>query len=676
MAFAWFNKREKNKNPFVIQRGKIKNGTLGSPSRLEWTEESFIFDKKNKEMVGRNFNLERVYLVGLFLFLFIFVILVRTAWLQIARGEYYYNMAEGNRIRSERIEAKRGVIYDRNNKPLVRNRANFLLYFVPADLPQENELNRIISRISEVLNSTAYQETELSDETATVKVSLTREELEKKIKEDLGKIKPGSAEAYQPLFILDNIPYEKAMLLSLESADWNGVVVTNKISRDYNLSSLSLSHVLGYIGKISPNELKKYGDEYLPIDYVGKTGVEYFWENELKGVNGKKQIEVDALGKEKKIISREEAQDGHNLVLSIDTDLQKKLEDTIAQTLSKLKLTKAAAVMMNPNNGEILALVSFPTYDDNVFARGITAEEYGQLADDPAKPLFDRAVSGEYPSGSTIKPVIAAAALEEKIINENTSFLSTGGIRVGEWFFPDWKAGGHGVTNVRRALAESINTFFYYIGGGYQDFRGLGVEMINKYGKLFGLGTQTGIDLNGEAGGFLPTKEWKEKIKGERWYIGDTYHLAIGQGDLLVTPLQVAAYTAVFANGGSLYRPHLVKEILSRKDNIISRVEAAPVRSKFIDAYNIKIVRQGLRQTVTAGSARSLQSVPVPVAGKTGTAQWSSVKPAHAWFTGFAPYDNPEVVITVLVEEAGEGSSIAAPIARDVLSWYFSQEDL
>jgi len=270
--------------------------------------------------------------------------------------------------------------------------------------------------------------------------------------------------------------------------------------------------------------------------------------------------------------------------------------------------------------------------------------------------------------------VLAAAALEEGIINENTSFISTGGLRIGEWFFPDWKVGGHGVTNVRKAIAESVNTFFYYIGGGYGDFVGLGIDRMVRYEKIFGLGKQTGIDIIGEAKGFLPTKDWKETIKGERWYVGDTYHAAIGQGDITVTPLQVANYTAVFANGGLLYRPHFIRQVLSSDDKIIRQVDHKPIKSNVVSSENIKIVREGMRQTVAAGSARSLASAPVAVAGKTGTAQWSSNKPNHAWFTGFAPYDKPQIVITILIEQGGEGSSVAVPIAREVLEWYFSNK--
>ncbi|HQO11142.1 MAG TPA: penicillin-binding transpeptidase domain-containing protein, partial [bacterium] len=223
-----------------------------------------------------------------------------------------------------------------------------------------------------------------------------------------------------------------------------------------------------------------------------------------------------------------------------------------------------------------------------------------------------------------MKPVVAAAALQEKIISENTSFLSVGGIYIGQWFFPDWKAGGHGLTDVRKALAESVNTFFYYIGGGYQDFVGLGVDRLVTYMRLFGFGEKTGIDLNGESAGFVPTPSWKEETKNEAWYIGDTYHIAIGQGDILVTPLQVANFTAAIANGGTLYRPSLVQSLLAENNQKIKDIAPEIIRRDFIDPYNLQVVREGMRQTVTAGSARSLRVLPVSVAGKTGTAQWSS----------------------------------------------------
>jgi len=653
-------KRRESDNPFSEKSGELRNGQLSTVHRTEWSEDVYITQKQDKEIIGQAFNFSKLYFVGFVMASSVLILVAKTAWLQIVQGEYYYQMAEGNRVRIERIEPKRGVIYDRNLNSLVRNKANFLLYLVPADLPDDEvETDGIIKKISTILAVKTFEE----------------------IKGELAKVDKYSLEAFQPLFVADNIEYENAMKLYLESENWSGVVLTNKFRREYlntvkftddeKLYGLSFSHILGYTGKINDSELEKYGDEYLPIDYIGKMGIEYFWENELKGSGGKKQIEVDALGKEKKILGQVDAIDGHNLVLSIDTAMQIKLEEILIKQLEKLNLPKASAVVMNPNNGEVLAMVSIPSYNNNLFARGISQDEYTVLVEHPDKPLFNRAVSGEFPSGSTFKPIMAAAALQEKVVSEHTSFLSVGGISIGQWYFPDWLAGGHGSTDIRKAISQSVNTYFYYIGGGYNDFVGLGVDRIVKYSELFGLGSQTGIDLAGEADGFVPTKEWKVETKGENWYIGDTYHLSIGQGDLLVTPLQVAAYTSVFANAGKLYRPHLVKEILSSDDKVVGAVSTEPVRENFIDDYNMMVVRQGMRQTVTSGSGRRLDTLPITSAGKTGTAQWSTVKDPHAWYTGFAPYDNPELAFTVLIEEGKEGSTVCVPVIQEFLQWYY-----
>ncbi len=657
-------RQSRDVDPFVIQTGKGKSAKLSMVNRCKWSEDVYIADKEERETIGQNFNIKILPWLALALVFFLAIILAKTAWLQVVKGEYYFSLAEGNRLRIERVEPRRGVIYDRTGRTLVRNKANFLLYFIPADLPRgENELHNIIAAISRIIKDPGEEE--------IYKILSVIEDRR-------------SLEAYQPLFIVDKIPYEEAMRLYLASDNWPGVVLSQKTNREYLVYGIdnqdqntkvghSLSHIIGYTGKINQDELDSYGGGYWPIDYIGKMGIEYFWENELKGESGKKHIEVDALGKEKKIIKQAEALDGHNIILSIDTYVQVKLEEILIKQLDELELTRGVAVVLDPSNGEVLAMVSLPAYDNNAFARGISIDDYQTLISHKDKPLFNRAISGEYPSGSTIKPVWAASALEERIVSEYTSFLSVGGIRIGQWFFPDWRAGGHGRIDVRRAIAESVNTYFYNIGGGYENFRGLGVDRMVEYGELFGLGTQTGIDLAGEASGFLPTRSWKEEVKGERWYIGDTYHMAIGQGDLLVTPLQVALFTSVFANGGKLYRPHFIHQVLTGDDKPFSAVHSELVREDFIDAYNIHVVREGMRRTVTDGSARSLQSVPTAVAGKTGTAQWSSKNDHHAWFTGFAPFDNPELVITVLIEEGGEGSDTAVPVVREFLTWYFGE---
>ncbi len=325
---------------------------------------------------------------------------------------------------------------------------------------------------------------------------------------------------------------------------------------------------------------------------------------------------------------------------------------------------------MDPRDGSILALVSLPAYDDNLFSGTVSSTEYQKLVQDPDHPLLPRAWAGVYPSGSTVKPTIAVAALSEGIITPQTTVNSVGGLRIGSTFFPDWKAGGHGITNVRKAIALSVNTFFYYVGGGYESFIGLGVDRLTSWMRKFGLGRQSGIDVPGEASGFVPSKEWKEKTKGERWYTGDTYNLSIGQGDLLVTPVQVALWTAEVANGGWRVIPHFGWYEGAQADGTLLAT-STHVGDQIAAPDVMKTVELGMRDTVTYGSGRALVNFPVAVAGKTGTAQWRNDKPNHAWFTAYAPFDDPQIVVTVLLEEGGEGSSVAVPVAQKVLqAWY------
>jgi penicillin-binding protein 2 len=680
---------DKREDPFTVKEGSFRFGGLkDSFYYTDWTEESFLADSSHKSIVSRSFDFRYLKYFALVFLAALSVLIIRAAWLQVVKNDYYRLLAEDNRLRAEIIEPKRGIIYTSDLQPLVRNKANFVLYVRPIDLPK-NELVRdnLLRRISAVLEGqptavSGSSQTAVDQAASSSLTVIADNAFFYSLKEKVAAVKIGSLESYQPLFITDNIEYEKAMLIALELPDWPGVFLSNKIRREYLtgvstsspevLAESSLSHILGYTGKINDAEWQDLGSEYSLIDYVGKMGIEYAWEKELKGKAGRKNIEVDALGRQKKIINEVAAVNGANLQLSINLPLQLKAEEVTKAYLERAGLRRASVIIMDPNNGEILTLVSLPAYDNNLFARGISQIEYDRFLNDPDRPLINRSVSGEFPSGSTIKPIFAAAALEEKIITDKTSFVSTGGLRIGEWFFPDWKAGGHGITDVRKALAMSVNTFFYYIGGGYNDFTGLGLSGLVKYSQLFGLGEKTGIDLPGEGRGFVPTKDWKEKTKQEPWYIGDTYHFAIGQGDVIVTPLQVANYTAAIANGGTLYQPHLVHRILGEDNRVVSEIEPKIIRSNFIAQENLQIVREGMRATVTLGSAQSLSVVPVEVAGKTGTAQWSTKKSPHAWFTGFAPYNNPTVVITVLVEEGVEGSTIAVPIARDILNWYFS----
>ena len=672
-------------DPFVIQEGKFDYKNLkDSVYYSDWTEESFLQNTGDKEALSHSFdynNLKYFFLVFIFGFL---LLLGRAFLLQVLKNDQYALLAEGNRLRSINIEPKRGIIYDRNFRPLVRNSANFVLYLRPIDLPRDELERDTLLRKIVIISSGKLEDTDDLYALEPSGLDLVADLAGfYEIKEKLSRVIIGSLESYQPLFVADKLDYETALFISLKASDWPGVLVSNKTGREYViptteadksfqiLGESSLAHILGYTGKINDKELKAYGSNYSLIDYPGKTGIEYFYEADLKGLAGKKNVEVDALGRQKKIVNEIPARDGYNVRLTLDLDLQLKAEEILKEHLDKNKKTRASLVAIDPRDGSILALVSLPAYNNNLFSSGISQSNYDLLINNLDRPLLNRAIAGEFPAGSTVKPIFAAGALEENIINAATSFLSTGGIRISQWFFPDWKAGGHGNVNVKNALAWSVNTFFYYIGGGYADFSGLGVEGLIKYSKLFGLGEKTGVDLPGEVAGLVPTQEWKEDRVDEPWYIGDTYHFSIGQGYLLTTPIQVANYTAAIANGGTLYEPHLAAEVFVEGGKIIKKIEPKIIRQNFIASDKLNIVREGMREAVTYGSARLLDYLPFSSAGKTGTAQWSSIKNTHAWYIGFAPYENPEIAFVILVEEGGEGSSVATPIAFDLLKWYF-----
>jgi penicillin-binding protein 2 len=660
-----FHKKSQNNpdDPFTLKHGGFKHGKLEKYSHFrEWIESSFIPSGRIGEVVGRTFEFVRLKFFIFFIFLFSVLLLGRVAWLQIIKGDYYSSLSNNNSVRTQTIEAKRGIIFDATGRPLVRNAANFILYLTPSAMPSDPaKKDQVLEKAGAIIfpNDPAQKESLLAG-----------------LRDKLDKINPNSPDYTKPISLADNLDYDKAMLFNLSADEMPGITLSTKDLREYLTDGIfSLSHILGYTGKVSDTDLTP-DSGYKSIDYIGKAGLETTWENTLKGSSGEKKIQVDAFGAEKKVMSETPAVDGSDLILSLDYDLQKKSEQILESRLKALKISeKATVIVMNPNNGEILTMISLPAYDNNLFAKGISSADYAKLANDPNKPFLDRAISGEYPSGSTVKMVVAAAALQEKVISEHTTVNSTGGLHVNQYFFPDWLAGGHGITDVRKALAWSVNTFFYMIGGGYDKFVGLGVDRLTKYMRLFGLGTETGIDLPNESPGFVPSIAWKKQVKGESWYIGDTYHLAIGQGDLLVTPLQDANWTAVFANHGTLYQPHLVKAILTNDDKTITPVAPKILGQNLVDPYNIEVVRQGMRQAVTSGSAAKLQSLPVEAAAKTGTAQWGSGTGSapHAWFTCFAPYKNPQIVVTVMVEEGIEGSQISLNVAQDILQYYFTR---
>jgi len=628
------------KNPFAI-RNNISS-IKGYTSQKNQGNDFWFTHTGEKINLFLNHN--KIKIIILVCLLTFFVILSRLFWLQVIKGNEYNAIAKGNRIRQRIIPAERGIIYDRFGTPLVTNVASYNLYFIPADLPDDKVY--LIKRLAKIL-----------------------EKSQKEINDILNSVITNS---YQPVLITNNLRHEQIIALKTIENELAGIELSVEPQRKY-IENSGLAHILGYVGKINQEELKNK-ENYRFNDFIGKNGIELFYEDYLKGQDGIQEVEVNASGKTQKILNKISPHIGQDIILSVDLDLQKEITQVLSQALKKNKTAHgASAIALDPNSGEVLAMVSLPDYDNNYFSAGILASAYNDYLNDKNNPLFNRSIAGNYPPGSTFKPLMALAALEDGVINKNKTFLSTGGLRIGQWFFPDWKYGGHGRTNVIKAIAESVNTFFYYIGGGYSDFTGLGVEKIVAYAKKFYLNNKLGIDLPGEASGFLPTRKWKEKTKGEPWYIGDTYHLSIGQGDILVTPLQVATYTATIANGGILYQPHLLKIITTDNSSQNFKQLNYILADNIATQKNIDIVRQGLRAAVLKGSARSLQYLPVSSAGKTGTAQVGGQQNYHAWFTGFAPYESPKIVLTILIENGGEGSSVSVPVFKEVINWYFTE---
>lgn len=611
----------------------------GKRDKMPSKEHEVTFDRyASHAPVHFKLSSRRVVLFSLLLMVMMFLLLTRTAYLQLARGEYYQSMAEGNRVRIERISAIRGGLYDRNGKKIVKNIPSFSVVAIRGDLPKEEEREALYQKLSELLGYS--------------------------VEEILTIIQEAPVSQFEDIPLKSKIPYDDALPLLLALEDTPGITVRESFYRQYPYEE-SFAHLLGYVGVMNQDDWEQYKPKnYQYSDRIGKTGLEKQYEQQLRGVDGRQKVEVNVLGKPLDVIDTVPPQKGDDLYLSISADLQEKMYAVLENILDDIGQDRAAAIALDPRNGEMLAAVSFPSFDNNDFVQGISSEQYTSLVQDSSRPLFNRAFSGEYPSGSTIKPIIASAALEEGVVTPSYSIYSSGGLEIGAWYFPDWQAGGHGRTNLRKAIAESVNTYFYLIGGGDNDsFQGLGVERMKEYSKRFGLSNITGLDFPGEADGFLPSAEWKEEVKGERWYLGDTYHFAIGQGDVLVTPLQISSAFAVFANGGTLYKPHFLRQ--QNQD----RIEGIVVNEQVVSEETISAVRAGLRDTIVYGSARSLNSLPVAAAGKTGTSQFSSLKDPHAWFSVFAPYENPEIVLTILIEE-GETSNVAVRAAREILEWW------
>jgi len=619
-------------------------------SRRRWRGE---LDKNRRERTNGQaiFALLRALVILMF-----GVLVIQLINLQLIQGGEFKDQAEINALREIDIPAARGLIYDRNGTLLVLNEADFAIAIVPGDLPDRGQ-TAVYRLLADVI-----------DIDATEIESLVAAGIERQ-----GE--------YNPVIILDRLDRETALILMELQPHAPGMRVMVDPSREYLTGSL-LSHVLGYVGPISVEEFEELSvDRYNPQDFIGKNGVELEYESALRGKPGKRLIEVDASGRELEVISERLPLDGSNLVLTIDIDLQREVARILE--LHAGDSDNAAAAVMDVRTGEVLAMVSMPSFDNNVFDSALSSAELAALIETPGKPLVNHALAERYPPGSTFKTIVGAAALEEGVATTATTITSRGYITVENEFdpnvlyiYPDWAE--LGVLDFYDGLAMSSNVYFYYLAGGYPDegFNGLGEERVAAYARAFGLGSPTGIDLPGESPGFVPDATWKSDTFNEPWTLGDTYNFGIGQGFLAATPLQMLTAIASLSNGGQLLTPHVVKELVDSHGNVLQEIAAGarttvPVSPAFLDA-----VTAGMRQSVTDGVASSAAVNGVNIAGKTGTAEFGPVRDdgtleTHGWFVGFAPFEEPEIAVVVFVQR-GSGGRDASPAASQIFDYYFN----
>lgn len=566
---------------------------------------------------------------------------IRLYTLQVMRGEELRLLSDNNRIRLHRTQATRGTVRDRFGRTIVDSRGSFDAVLVPEDT---NDLQTTVENLSQLLHQS-------SAETQAI------------LRHAKGR------PAFQEVIVKRDLSWDDISAIETHQLDLPGVSLRITPVRSYPYGS-SLAHVLGYVGEVNPDEMAKGGD-YRMGDLIGKSGLERRWEKYLRGVDGGQQVEVDSVGRKLRTLREVPEIPGNTLTLSFDLDLQAAAEEVFQDK-------QGAAVAVDPRNGEILALVSAPSYDPNLFARGIRPQEWRDLMRDPLKPLNDRAVQGQYPPGSTFKIIVAAAALEEGVVNPFTRIGCGGGVQFGNHYFRCWKKGGHGSMNLHDALVNSCDTYFYQVG------QKLGIDAIADWAHKFGLGMPTGVDLDHEKSGTIPSTWWKKKRFKEPWYAGETLSNAIGQGYVTATPLQMAQAISTIAVG-KRYRPHFVRQVEAPDGQIVETYEPEVVAELPMKSPAQLQLRQALRDVVAKGTGSKAKLEGIEVGGKTGTSQVvtlgkTRLKAAqlpreqrdHAWFVAFAPVDEPQIAVAVIVEHAdGGGGAIAAPAAKQIMQAYF-----
>lgn len=580
----------------------------------------------------------------------IFLLLViRLFYLQIIEGEEYRRLSESNCIRLQNIDAQRGLIYDRNGNLLVDNRPSFDLSII---LKDAGAVSDTVEKIATYLKVPS-----------------------KKLQSMVSN--KGGLLSYKPIVLKRDMERDQLAMIEVHKFDLPGIVINIKPKRHYISDGLA-AHLIGYLGQINNRELKKkkYPDA-ISGDFVGKSGVEKSYDSYLRGKRGGRQVEVNATGQVVKVLKTVDAIQGNNVILTIDIKLQK-----IAEKLMEGKIGSVVAI--DPNCGDVLVMVSTPSFDQNEFVSGMSHKLWKSLISNEFKPMTNKAIQGMYPPASTYKILTAMAGLEAGVIDESTTFFCPGYHKLGNRIFRCWKKYGHGKMNVVDAIAQSCDVFFYQVG------LKLGVDRLAWYAKAAGFGQLTGIDLDNEEDGLIPTAAWKKRRMGEAWQAGETLSIAIGQGFNLVTPLQMASFTASVANGGTVYKPLVVKKITASNGDIIYKNLPKITGKLPVSDKNFALLQKGMWEVVNGkrGTARAIRNNEIEICGKTGTAQVFShkndkervdvdkvayyLKP-HAWFIAYAPAVNPQIAIAVIVEH-GEHGSWMAPIAEKLILKYLEKK--
>ena len=588
-----------------------------------------------------------------------FLLLCGQLWsVQVANYSQYQRRAEVNRVRVVSEKPLRGVVYDRAGRQVARNVASWTLAIRPADLPRDkDERADVLARIGRIF--------ELDPNEISKVVDAARDD------------------PFTPARIKAPISRELALTIEEQLDRFPGVVIQHTPIRQYPEGAF-LGKILGYSGPIPAASFQARLEQgYERDDTLGLSGVELTFEESLKGTRGRRQVEVDALGRETNVLEvLQPVQAGGNIVLTIDSALQRRAAELLSAGMARARSNQGAIVALDPRNGDVLAMVSLPDYDNNLFAAGISSAEYRRLNEDRWTPLVNHAIGGLYPPGSTFKMVTAAAALQERIVTPQTRINCPASITVNGRTFRNWNPIGQGMLNVRQSLAQSCDIYFYETAGGnpYSRFQGLGIQKLAEYARHFGFGERTGLRLTGEERGLVPTEEWKREFKKEPWFIGDSYNVGIGQGDLLATPLQLANMTAAIANGGTLYRPRVASGVRDASGTEISSFAPEVIRRLPVSPENLAVIQAGMRDVVTAPEGTAYHALKQPafsMAGKTGTAEFygpldaKGNLPTHALFVAYAPFEAPQIAVAVIVHHGGEGSETAAPIATDLIKAYF-----